>query len=80
MNWPMLEGTAIASLGWFAGSLFLKIRKGPIIPLDSPCPACGHRDCELAYQADTKKVNRRCKTCGCIVTQPPVAPDLFKDK
>ena len=59
---------------------FTPVKKpvGPLIPVNSPCPACGHRDCELAYQPDTKVVRRRCKTCGCVVEQPPVAPHLFE--
>lgn len=50
------------------------------IDLDSPCPACGHRGCELAFNKETKKVMRACKTCGCVITQPPVLPSLFEDK
>jgi hypothetical protein len=55
-------------------------KEGPIIPLDSPCPACGHRDCELAYDAALRIIKRRCKTCGCVVDQQPIAPDYFKKK
>jgi len=51
---------------------------GPIIPLNSPCPACGNLGCKLAYDPKEKKVGRTCITCGCTLTQPVVAPDLFK--
>lgn len=48
------------------------------IPLDSPCPACGHRGCKLIFNPAEKKVERHCNTCGCIARQEPVAPELFK--
>lgn len=51
-----------------------------MIRLDSPCPACGHRGCELGWNKDTKKVIRACKTCGCPITQPPILPSLFEEK
>ncbi len=57
--------------------VFGKIR-GPHIPLDSPCPACGNRGCTLKYNPQTQKVYRTCKTCDCTVEQDPVAPHLFK--
>jgi hypothetical protein len=44
------------------------------------CPACGFRGCTYNFDPKSNKVNRICKTCGCTVTQPPVYPDLFKDK
>ena len=44
------------------------------------CPACGGPACRAEFDATTAKVKRACKRCGCTVTQPPVAPDLFKNK
>ena len=52
--------------------------KLPSIPLNSRCPACGNGDCSLAYDAEKKHVERTCRVCGCKVTQPPVAPHLFR--
>ena len=51
--------------------------KGPYIPLDAPCPACGNIGCDLQY-LHPGHVNRRCKHCTCVVTQPVVYPELFK--
>lgn len=52
--------------------------RGPHIPLDSPCPACGHRSCTLKYEPIIRKLKRTCNVCGCVVEQDPIAPDLFK--
>jgi hypothetical protein len=49
----------------------------PQISVEAICPACGNSGCDLNYDAQQKRVARKCKTCGCIVTQPPIAPDLF---
>jgi hypothetical protein len=48
------------------------------ISLQSACPACGNLGCEINFDAQTKKVNRKCSTCGCVVRQDPVAPSFFK--
>ncbi len=53
--------------------------KGPNIPLNSVCPACGNAGCKLFYSPETKKVRRCCNTCSCVVEQDPVAPRLFAD-
>jgi hypothetical protein len=63
---------------WLQVPPFAK-RKPPKIPLDAFCPACGNSGCELNYDAEAKRVARKCRTCGCIVTQPVIAPDLFKN-
>jgi hypothetical protein len=55
-------------------------QKRPLIRLDSPCPACGHPGCKVAYDPAAKMVNRTCDTCGCTVRQLPVAPHLFEQK
>ncbi len=70
---------------WYGGRDLPKKIKGPHIPLDSPCPACGHRDCKVDFlpagllkDHPTAKVKRTCQVCGCVVEQDPIAPDLFK--
>ena len=54
--------------------------RGPIIPLDSACPACGNFGCTLKFDGEKKKVARICRHCGCSVTQPPVMSELFEKK
>jgi hypothetical protein len=61
----------------FPFGLFPETRP-PHISLESFCPACGNPGCKLKYDPATKKVNRTCDTCGCVVQQDPIAPDLFK--
>jgi hypothetical protein len=50
------------------------------IRLDLPCPACGNRGCELMFDPEKKVVKRACKTCACVITQPPVLSSLFESK
>lgn len=58
----------------------------PIIPLTTPCPGCGHRECTLKFFTPTQKpedsrIERTCQVCGCKVTQGPVAgAEWFKKK
>lgn len=89
MQLYVLIGVPVTILGSFAmwawaahtsKSKKLPKPKGPHIRLDTPCPACGNQDCELAYDAEKRHVKRRCKVCGCVVEQPPVAPHLFEKK
>lgn len=42
-----------------------------------PCPACSSRGSDLSYDAEAKKLKRKCKACGCVVIQDPYAPKLF---
>jgi hypothetical protein len=52
--------------------------KPPHISTESVCPACGNPGCELQYDPPTKKIIRICRTCKCVVTQRPIATDLFE--
>ena len=47
---------------------------------DYHCPACGRASYIPQFDAAISKVKRICNICGCTVTQPVVAPDLFKAK
>lgn len=57
------------------------------IPLDSKCPACGHRGCELIFnepreisngddkgttRTEEARVGRKCNTCGAIAYEKTV--------